>query len=71
MRNLHKVPVNNDGYKTVIVSAENPSVAMLKSIRMGFTVIHDAEPISETQASELANSDTTYCLDTVMTGLLP
>lgn len=71
MRNLHKVPVQNHGYDTVIVDAENPSVAMLKSIRMGFTVIHDAEPISEMQASELASSEKTYCLAAVMTGLLP
>ena len=71
MRNLHKVPVQNHGYDTVIVAAENPSVAMLKSIRMGFTVIHDVEPISEAQASELANSKKTYCLAPVMVGLLP
>ena len=71
MRNLHKVPVQNEGYDTVIVAAENPSVAMLKSIRMGFTVIYDAEPISEAQASELASSEKTYCLVPVMAGLLP
>lgn len=71
MRNLHKVPVQTHGYENVIVSANNADYAEIIAIGAGFDVAGNTEPISETHASELANSDTTYCLAPVMTGLLP
>lgn len=71
MRNLHKVPVQTHGYENVIVSASNSDAAEINAEICGFNVTGPAEPISEAQASELAHSDKTYCLDTVMTGLLP
>lgn len=71
MRNLYKLPVNDGEYNTVIVSAENADAAEVRAIIFGFFVSGPAEPISEMQASELANSEKTYCLAPVMTGLLP
>ncbi len=71
MRNLYKVPVQNQGYKKVIVAASNSDAAEINAEICGFNVTGSAEPISEMQASELANSEKTYCLAPVMTGLLP
>ena len=71
MRKLYKVNVNDCEYDYVIVDAENSAAAEVRAIKFGFFVSGSAEPISETQASEIASSEKTYCLSPVMTGLLP